>query len=104
MGLIEIVVMLCMSGFLTYQGLCVTGIVTNMPRLSIKYLDTNSIVAWMTGLKVSSFGIALGILGIVAIIGSIAEVKLLKDEDETHSKFTIIALISYLILCILSIL
>lgn len=106
MGLIEVIVIAVESIFLFIQGILINGYISGFDsQITLPNINEN-IVMWIIGLKVSSWGILLGIIGFILILGGLIENKVAKkaDDDDTSKKFYIIACVGYAILCVCSIL
>lgn len=105
MGIVEILILFVESVFLFIQGLLVYGYVGDTAQhLMISSLDSN-IVCWMIGMRISSWGIILGILGTVIILASLIENKVSKKTDEDVSKkYYILVCVGYFVLCLCSLL
>lgn len=105
MGLIEIIVIAVESLFLFIQGLLINGYIDGFDSQLTLPIFSDNIILWIISLKVSIWGIFLGLIGAVLIIGGIIENKVAKKIDEdTSKKFYIIACVVYFILCLCTIL
>lgn len=92
---IEILLIFICSALLGYQGLSIYGIVNGLNRITLTSLDSNNLLM-IIGLKVSQWGVLLGIVGIMICIVCYLECR--KNENKNDFSKSYLTIIFFYIL------
>lgn len=93
------IIFLCISLFLTYQGLCYYGVIKLTPLVIKKFLENNTLS--LVRVVLSKYLPFLGLIGL--ILGVALLITYHKDKEEELTKSYWLIFISYFVIAIFSI-